>query len=74
MSAITESSSAYDNLEKMSIRELLESIHNEDKKVLPAVEKAIPQIEKLVSEIVPRIKKGAGFSTLVPAPAAGLVF
>lgn len=58
MSAITESSSAYDNLEKMSVRELLESIHNEDKKVLPAVEKAIPQIEKLVSEIVPRIKKG----------------
>lgn len=55
---ITESSSHYDNLEKMSIRELLESIHNEDRKVLPAVEKVIPQIEKLVSEIVPRVKKG----------------
>ncbi len=55
---ITESSSNYDNLEKMSVRELLEGIHNEDKKVLPAVENAIPQIEKLVSEIVPRVKKG----------------
>lgn len=58
MSSITESSSSYDNLEKMSILELLEGIHNEDKKVLPAVEKTIPQIEKLVSEIVPRVKKG----------------
>jgi len=42
----------------MSVRELLESIHNEDKKVMPAVEKVIPQIEKLVAEIVPRVKKG----------------
>lgn len=55
---ITESSSNYDNLEKMSIRELLEGIHNEDKKVLPAVEKVIPHIERLVTEIVPRVKKG----------------
>lgn len=58
MSSITESSSSYDNLEKMSVRELLEGIHNEDKKVLPAVGKTIPQIEKLVTEIVPRVKKG----------------
>lgn len=55
---ITESNSNYDNLEQMSTRELLEGIHNEDKKVLPAVEMVIPQIEKLVDEIVPRVKKG----------------
>lgn len=55
---ITESSSNYNDLEKMSVRELLEGIHNEDKKVLPAVELVIPQIEKLVTEIVPRVKKG----------------
>ncbi len=55
---ITEQSSNYDNLEKMSTRELLEGIHNEDKKVLPAVEKAMPQIEKLVEMLVPRVKKG----------------
>lgn len=42
----------------MSTRELLRGIHEEDKKVLPAVEKAISQIEKLVDEIVPRLKKG----------------
>ncbi len=58
MKSITESNSSYDNLEQMSIRELLEGIHNEDKKVLPAVEKNIPQIEKLVTEVVPRVKKG----------------
>lgn len=58
MNSITESSSSYDNLEKMSIGELLEGIHNEDKKVLPAVEKTIPRIEKLVTEIVPRVRKG----------------
>ncbi len=55
---ITESSSNYNHLEKMSVRELLEGIHNEDKKVLPAVGKVIPQIEKLVTEIIPRVKKG----------------
>ncbi len=58
MDNITESSSPYNNLENMSIRELLEGIHNEDSKVLPAVGKTIPQIEELVSKIVPRMKKG----------------
>ena len=58
MNSITESESAYSHLEEMSIREVLEGIHNEDKKVLPAVEKTIPQLEKLVAEVVARIKKG----------------
>ena len=56
--SITELESNYNNLEKMSVRELLEGIHNEDNKILPAVKKVIPQIEKLVNEIVPRVKKG----------------
>ncbi|MBB6005109.1 N-acetylmuramic acid 6-phosphate etherase [Arcicella rosea] len=54
----TEETSRYDNLDEMSIREILEGINNEDKTVPYAVEKAIPQIEKLVAEIVPRMKKG----------------
>jgi N-acetylmuramic acid 6-phosphate etherase len=58
MASITESESNYKNLEKKSIRELLEGIHEEDKKVLPAVGKTIPQIEKLVKQIVARMKKG----------------
>ncbi|NME67115.1 N-acetylmuramic acid 6-phosphate etherase [Flammeovirga aprica] len=55
---ITESSSNYNDLEKMDVNTLLHSINNEDKTVPLAVEKAIPQIEVLVKEIVPRMKKG----------------
>jgi N-acetylmuramic acid 6-phosphate etherase len=55
---ITESESLYQNLEKMSVFEILESIHNEDRKVIDAVGKVIPQIEALINAIVPRIKKG----------------
>lgn len=55
---ISEQSSLYNDLEKKSVGEILRDINNEDKKVALAVEKAIPQIEKLVSEIVPRMKRG----------------
>lgn len=54
----TESDSLYNNLEQKSIRELLTDIHREDQKVLPAVETAIPQIEKLVEQLYLRMKKG----------------
>jgi len=54
----TESSSKYDDLEKKSIQELLVGINQEDKTVPLAVEKVIPAIEKLVSEIVPRMRMG----------------
>ena len=55
---ITEQPSLYNHLEECSVRELLENINNEDKKVPYAVEKAIPQLEKLVTGIVERMKKG----------------
>lgn len=55
---ITEQRSLYDNLEDKSIHELLVDINNEDKKVAFVVEKIIPQIEKLVSQIVPRMQEG----------------
>ncbi len=54
----TESASQFNNLEKMSVHELLTNINSEDKTVPFAVEKAIPQIEKLVVQIVDRMKKG----------------
>lgn len=54
----TETDSLYNDLEKKSTRELLLGIHEEDKKVLPAVHEAIPQIEKLVEEVYQRMKKG----------------
>lgn len=55
---ISEQSSLYNDLEKKSVSELLHDINTEDKKVALAVEKAIPQIEKLVTEIVARMKRG----------------
>lgn len=54
----TESSSAYDNLEKMSIQDVLININREDQTVPHAVAKAIPKIELLVSAIVERMEKG----------------
>ena len=54
---ISEQPSLYNDLEKKSIRELLDDINTEDQKVAIAVNKCIPQIEKLVSKIVPRMKK-----------------
>jgi N-acetylmuramic acid 6-phosphate etherase len=44
---VTEQPSKYRHLEKMSVAELLVNINTEDKIVPFAVEKAIPQIEKL---------------------------
>lgn len=55
---VTEQSSNYANLDKMSTAELLQNMNNEDKKVPVAVEKCIPQIEKLVNGIVERMRKG----------------
>lgn len=55
---ITEQSSKYNDLEKMPLDQLLKNINNEDKSVPYAVEKCIPEIEKLVSLIVPRIMEG----------------
>ncbi|HBE42145.1 MAG TPA: N-acetylmuramic acid 6-phosphate etherase [Bacteroidales bacterium] len=56
--SVTEYPSNFDNLEKMSIRELLININREDSKVHIAVKKAIPQIEKLINGIVDRMKRG----------------
>ncbi|MHB1148469.1 MAG: N-acetylmuramic acid 6-phosphate etherase [Lutibacter sp.] len=54
----TEQASNYNHLEKMNVTELLSHINSEDKTVPFAVEKVIPEIEKLVEAIVRQIKKG----------------
>jgi len=54
----TEKDSNYNHLEKMSIKELLTNINSEDKTVPQSVEKAIPEIEKLVVQVVPKLKTG----------------
>jgi len=55
---VTEQTSNYNDLEKMSIQELLVNINKEDKTVPTAVEKAIPQIEKLVAAISDKMLAG----------------
>lgn len=54
----TEQDSNYNHLEKMNIQELLSNINDEDKSVPLAVEKALPQIEELISQIVTKLKEG----------------
>lgn len=64
---ISEQPSLYNDLEKKSVREILEDINREDQKVALAVQKAIPQIEKLVTQIVPRMKQGGRIFYMAPA-------
>ncbi|SDI19584.1 N-acetylmuramic acid 6-phosphate etherase [Winogradskyella thalassocola] len=54
----TEQDSNYNNLENMSINEIINSINKEDKTVPLAVEKALPQIESLIQQIVAKLKNG----------------
>ena len=54
----TEQDSNYNHLENMSVNELLVNINKEDKTVASAVEKAIPQIENLIEQIVQKLKTG----------------
>ena len=55
---ITEQPSNYRHLDKMSVGELLININNEDKTVPYAIEKAIPQIEKLVEAASDKMLSG----------------
>lgn len=54
----TEQTSKYEHLEKMSVNDLLANMNQEDKTVPLAVEKALPQIEVLVTQIVSKMKLG----------------
>lgn len=56
--SITESPSHFENLDKMSVNELLTNINQEDSKVHLAVREAIPQIEALINNIHLRMQKG----------------
>ena len=58
MSRTTEADSHYNDLEKMTVSELIANMNREDKSVPSAVEKSLPEIEKLIESIVSRMKKG----------------
>src|SRR6516165_4122991 len=55
---ITEEQGNYRHLEKMSLREILTFINQEDKRVPAAVEAAIPQIEQLTGIITDKMLAG----------------
>ena len=48
---ITEQSSLYEHLEKMSVDELTAHINAENKKVAVAIDQALPAINQLISAI-----------------------
>ncbi|MDA7836417.1 N-acetylmuramic acid 6-phosphate etherase [Salibacteraceae bacterium] len=55
---VTESTSNYDKLEQMSVRELLVNMNQEDKTVPLAIEKVIPNIEALAEAVFDKLKNG----------------
>ena len=55
---VTEQESVYQHLEKMTVSEIVFNINQEDKTVPLAVEKAIPQIEKLIEAVVDKMLSG----------------
>ena len=55
---LTESPSRHDHLEQKTIRELIEGMNREDRTVPEAVARSMDQIEALVAEIVPRMRRG----------------
>jgi N-acetylmuramic acid 6-phosphate etherase len=58
MDRITENESLYNNIDQMSVLEILTNINAEDKKVAHAVEQAIPQINNLVEALVVKMQHG----------------
>lgn len=58
MKRVTEQESKYKDIDKMSVIEVLKGINDEDKLVPLAVEKALPQIEKLATAVAERMKGG----------------
>jgi N-acetylmuramic acid 6-phosphate etherase len=54
----TEQESHYTRLEQLAVAELLQHINQEDKTVPDAVEKALPQIEKLVVATTEKMREG----------------
>lgn len=56
--SVTESPSHFRNLEKMSVSELIIHINQEDAYVHQAVHEVLPQIEKLIGQVLLRMQQG----------------
>ncbi len=58
MKNITEQESHYNNLEQLSVGQLIAHINNEDQTVAPSVRRAAHQLEALIQAIVERMESG----------------
>jgi len=58
MIRVTEQESRYNDIDQMSVLEILKGINAEDKSVPLAVEQSIPQIERLASAVSDRMRSG----------------
>lgn len=58
MIRVTEKESNYQDLDKMSVQELLGNMNKEDKGVPLVLERALPQLEQLVSATVGQMRQG----------------
>ncbi len=58
MERITEQPSLYRHLEKMSVDELVTNINREDQKVVPAIEKEMTKINKMITVIEGQLRAG----------------
>mgnify|MGYP006239053897 FL=1 len=55
---ITEQESNHEDLEKKTVFELVNAMHEEDNNALKAVHNALPKVIQLIEEIEPKIKNG----------------
>jgi N-acetylmuramic acid 6-phosphate etherase len=58
MKKITESTSRYNDLEKMEVHEIVASINREDQLVAQAVGECLPAVERLIEAILPNFSRG----------------
>ncbi|GAC1302552.1 MAG: N-acetylmuramic acid 6-phosphate etherase [Mucilaginibacter sp.] len=58
METTTEKDSHYNNLEEMSVKDILQNINREDQTVAGSVAKALPQIESLATATAAKMKAG----------------
>jgi N-acetylmuramic acid 6-phosphate etherase len=56
--SVTESPSHFQNLEQMSVKELITGINREDASVHRAIHEVLPQIEVLIDRVLEKMKKG----------------
>ena len=55
---VTEQDSNHNDLEKKSVKELVELMHHEDNNALTAIKKVLEEVTKLIEEIVPKMESG----------------